>query len=357
MARLVRHPQLQTSNNLALPEGSYQLNVREQGTLENLHLTPLKRRPPAPDEIEVAVAASGLNFRDVLNVLGLYPGNAGVIGIECAGTVTAIGQQVTQFAVGDRVMGLTSGAFAQFVTDKAYRFSQIPMKLSFVAAATLPSAFLTVYYGLQQLAHIKAGDRVLIHAATGGVGQAAVQFARQVGAEVYGTASRNKWQTLRALGVEHIYDSRSLDFAEQIMQDTQGQGVDLVLNSLTGAGFIDATLSVLRKKGHFIEIAKRDIWTAAQMMAVRPDVVYRPFDLGEVVATEPALLASMFDDLAALFSAGCLAPLPSLCFRLSKRFQPFATCNRRAHRQNCLDPPNPANWACTKWLLTSSPVV
>lgn len=332
VARLVRHPQ-PTANNkqLALPQSAYQLTVRERGTLDNLQLTELTRRPPGPEEIEVAVEASGLNFRDVLNALGLYPGNAGAIGIECAGTVTAIGEQVTKLAIGDKVMGLTSGAFAQFVTDKAYRFSLVPATLSPVSAATIPSAFLTVYYGLQQLAHIKAGDRVLIHAATGGVGQAAVQFAHHIGAEVYGTASRNKWQILRALGVKHIYDSRSLDFAQQIMSDTQGQGVDVVLNSLTGPGFIEATLSVLREQGHFIEIAKRDIWTAEQMMMVRPDVVYHHFDLGEVVAHEPALLARMFSDLAALFTAGDLTPLPSICFPLEQAIPAFRYMQQARH--------------------------
>jgi myxalamid-type polyketide synthase MxaB len=331
VARLARHPQPPTTDTLVLPATPYQLTVRERGTLDNLQFTALARRTPAPDEVEVAVQASGLNFRDVLNALGLYPGDAGAIGIECAGVVTAVGTAVDQLAIGDKVIGLSSGTFSQYVTDKAHYFARIPAGMSPTAAATIPAVFLTVYYGLHHLAGIKAGDRILIHAATGGVGQAAVQYAQHVGAEVYGTASPSKWQTLREMGVTHIYNSRSLDFAAQIMSDTAGQGVDLVLNALTGEGFIDATVSVLARYGRFIEIGKRDIWTTERMAAVRPDLFYRPFDLSEVAATNPALIATMFADLMALFAGKHLIPLPQTCFPLQEAIAAFRYMQQARH--------------------------
>ncbi|MCB0183410.1 MAG: SDR family NAD(P)-dependent oxidoreductase, partial [Caldilineaceae bacterium] len=324
--RLATYPAQTDQDRLALPSGPYQLTLSGQGTLDGLAFTPATRHAPAVDEIEVQVMATGLNFRDLLNVLDLYPGEPSAsshvlqgeqLGLECAGVVVAVGEHVTGFAVGDRVMGMTLGCFRQYVTDKAARFIQQPAALTHAAAATIPSAFITAYYGLHQLAAIKAGDRVLIHAATGGVGQAAVQLARLAGAEVYGTASPGKWVTLRDQGVTHIYNSRTVDFAEQILADTDGQGVDIVLNSLTGSGFIEANLVVLAPNGHFVEISKRDIWSAAEITAVRPDVRYTPFDLSALGSSQPAALQAMLTAVRTLFAEGRLQPLPQTIYPLS----------------------------------------
>ena len=332
VARLVRYPEPPAADTLTLPAGPYQLAITERGALDRLHLATLTRRPPLADEIEIQVQASGLNFRDLLNLLGLYPGEAGALGLECAGTVTAVGPAVTQFRVGDRVLGLVANAFGQFVTAASHCFAPCPASLTAAAAATIPVAFLTTYYALQTLNQLKPGDRILIHAATGGVGQAAVQFAHYRGAEVYGTASPSKWQCLRDLGVTRIYNSRTLDFAKQIMADTAGQGVNFVLNSLTGEGFIAASLTVLAPNGHFLEISKRDIWSAAQIHAQRPDVHYQPFDLGEVTASDPALLTQMFRELMALFAEGHLRPLPQHCFPLPEASAAFRHMQQARHK-------------------------
>ncbi|MCB0106699.1 MAG: zinc-binding dehydrogenase, partial [Caldilineaceae bacterium] len=323
--RLATYPNRVDQMPLTLPNGPYQLTISNQGTVDGLTFTPATRHATAADEIEVQVMATGLNFRDLLNVLNLYPGDPGAspgvvqgdqLGLECAGVVVAVGEAVTDFAVGDHVMGMTLGCFSQYVTDKAVRFIQQPPNLSHAAAATIPSAFVTAYYGLHQLAGIQAGDRVLIHAATGGVGQAAVQLAQLAGAEVYGTASPGKWATLRDLGVTHIYNSRTVDFAEQILADTGGQGVDIVLNSLTGTGFIEANLAVLATNGRFVEISKRDIWSADEVAAVRPDVRYTPFDLSALGSSQPAALQTMLAAMRALFAENKLQPLPQTVFPL-----------------------------------------
>ena len=189
---------------------------------------------PPPDEgyVQVAVEAAGLNFRDVLNVLGLYPGDPGPVGGDFAGTVTQLGEGVTGLEVGQRVYGSMQGAFASRFNAPAQFLAPIPDGVSAVEAATIPAAALTVRLSFDW-AKLNPGDKVLIHAASGGVGLAAIQMAQKQGAEVYATASTFKRATLRKLGVKHVYDSRTTDFADQILADTDGAGVDVVLNSLT----------------------------------------------------------------------------------------------------------------------------
>src|SRR5690606_39949076 len=211
------------------------LEISERGVLDNLTLIPAARRAPGPGEIEIRVHATGLNFRDVLNALGMYPGNAGALGNECAGEVVAVGAGVEHLQVGDAVMAVAYGTFSTYVTTPAALAVRVPQAFSYEEAATIPMTFLTAYYALHHLANMKAGDRVLIHAAAGGVGLAAVQLALRAGAEVFGTAgSPAKRDFLAAMGVPHRLHSRNLDFADQILSETNGEGVDIVLNSLTG---------------------------------------------------------------------------------------------------------------------------
>ncbi len=192
--------------------------------LDNLVLQPVARRAPAPGEVEIRVRATGLNFRDVLNALGMYPGEAGPLGSECAGEIVAVGEGVDQLQIGNEVMALALGSFSTFAITRAEFVVPKPSGLSFEAAATLPIAFLTATYGLQHLAHLKRGDRVLIHAAAGGVGLAAVQIAQRAGAEIFGTAgSPEKHAYLRSIGVPHVLNSRTLDFADEIKRLTNGE--------------------------------------------------------------------------------------------------------------------------------------
>ena len=203
-----------------------------------------------------AVAA---NFRDVMITLGVYPGD-GVIGIEAAGVVTEVGSGVTRFGVGDRVMGLFPDGTGTLAVTDARLLLPMPAEWSYPQAAGFTVGFATAFYGLRELAAVRPGQSVLIHAATGGVGLAAVQLARHWGLEVFATASRGKWDTLRSLGFDddHIGDSRSLEFEEKFLAVTGGQGVDVVLDSLAGE-FVDASLRLLPRGGVFLEMGKTDI--------------------------------------------------------------------------------------------------
>jgi NADPH:quinone reductase-like Zn-dependent oxidoreductase/acyl carrier protein len=294
-----------------------QLHVRRPGALDGLHLRPLHTPAPGPGEVQVRVAAAGLNFRDLLNVLDLYPGEAGPLGGELAGDVVAVGDGVETFAVGDRVFGFAAGAFASTVNCTAALLTPRPTGLSVTQAAAVPIAFGTAQWAFE-LAQLQAGERVLIHAAAGGVGLAAVQLAQTRGAEVFATASAAKRDYLRGLGVAHVFDSRSTGFAEAIRRASGGAGVDVVLNSLTGEGFIEATLSVLAVGGRFVEIGKRGIWPATQMQQQRPDVAYHVLALDEELRRQPSRVGAVLAALASRLGRGELQPLRQRVYPLAE---------------------------------------
>jgi myxalamid-type polyketide synthase MxaB len=330
VARLGRHEGAVTGyNNEAV--GDFTVKLGRYGLLDELYLAPLSRPPLGAGEVELQVRATGLNFRDVLRALGMLQEVEGAIGIysardawfglECAGVISRVGAEVAGLEVGDEVIAaLAKGSLGSFVTVSADFVLPKPKGLTDEEGATIPIAFLTAYYGLYELAKLQAGERVLIHSAAGGVGQAAVQLAQLAGAEVFATASPSKWGFLRSMGVEHIMNSRTLAFADEVMELTGGQGVDVVLNSLNG-DFIDKSFEALGKGGRFIELGKIGIWDDAQVQERRPDIEYLAFDLGEVAEETPALIASMLGKLKPLFTqrAGCeehksLKPLPLKSF-------------------------------------------
>ncbi len=245
------------------------LQVRTPGDLESLELVACERVSPGSGEIEVAVTASSINFADVLVAFGRYPafeGRLPQLGADFAGVVTAVGPDVADHQVGDHVGGLSAdGCWGTFLTCDARRAVTVPAGLSDHHAAAVTTAHATAYYGLHTLARIEAGDKVLIHSATGGVGQAAIDIARAAGAEIFATAgSQQRRDLLRDMGIEHIYDSRSLEFATLIRDDTDGYGVDIVLNSVTGAAQ-RASLELLAFGGRFVEIGKRDIYADTRL--------------------------------------------------------------------------------------------
>ncbi len=303
------------------------LDIGERGRLDTLRLSPSTRVGPGPGQVEIEVEASGLNFRDVLNALGMYKGRSGPLGGECAGRVVAVGADVRHLVVGDPVMALASAAFGRFVTTDARLAVKRPRFLTAEEAATVPITFLTAWYGLFQLARLQPGERVLIHAAAGGVGMAAVQLALRAGAEVHGTASHGKWDVLRASGVEHIYDSRSVAFAEEVARAIGGAGIDVVLNALIG-GFIPASLKLMRPGGRFLEMGKAELWDAAKVAAVNPDVSYRAFDLVDV---EPDVLGRMLGEIAAAFDRGELRPLPRRVFPVTRAVDAFRYMAQARH--------------------------
>ena len=198
---------------------------------------------------------------------------------------------MTDFKVGDEVMSSAVGGSASYLTLPRTDVVRKPAALSFEAAAALPTVFFTAHYGLLRRAGLKAGERILIHAASGGVGQAAVQLAQAVGAEIYATASPAKWAFLKSQGIEHVMNSRTLDFADDIMRLTSGEGVDVVLNSLTGEA-LQKSFDVLKPGGRFVEIGKLGILTAEQAAARRPDVTYFSFDIDEEITKDDTLVHS-----------------------------------------------------------------
>lgn len=319
------------SGHLAVPRATdYVLAPTERGAIDNLRLTEADVPPPDDGYVQVRVEAAGLNFRDVLNVLGLYPGDPGPIGGDFAGTVTQLGDGVTGLEVGQRVYGFMQGAFASRFNVPAQLLAPIPARVSAVDAATIPAAALTARLAFDW-AQLKPGDRVLIHAASGGVGLAAIQMAQQHGAVVFATASAYKRATLRKLGVEYVYDSRSTDFADQILADTDGAGVDVVLNSLTNEGFIEATVRATAQNGRFAEIAKRDIWTPEQMAAARPDIAYEIVALDTVTFQEPERIRTLLSEVSDGLARGEWTPLPAEIYPLTEAKTAFRRMQQARH--------------------------
>jgi len=319
------------SGHLTVPRaGDYVLAPTERGAIDNLRLTEKDVPPPEADYVQVRVEAAGLNFRDVLNVLGLYPGDPGPIGGDFAGVVTQLGDGVTGVEVGQRVYGSMQGAFATRFNVPAAFLAPIPDGISAVEAATIPAAALTVRLSFDW-AQLKPGDKMLIHAASGGVGLAAVQMAQQCGATVFATASTFKRATLRKLGVKYVYDSRSTDFADQILADTDGAGVDVVLNSLTSEGFIEATLKATAPNGRFAEIAKRDIWTPEQMAEARPDIAYEIVALDTVMFTEPERIRTLLTEVSEGLANGEWTPLPAEIYPLTEARAAFRRMQQARH--------------------------
>ena len=304
-ARLVRAGD--GAARLALPEeADWVLAPDEGGAIETLQVQPLTARALEPNEVRVAVDACGLNFLDVFRAMGLV--EEGLLGEEFCGRIIETGPDVAAVSAGDRVAGFAFGTFGPEVVTHEDLVAPAPPGMSAAALATVPSVFVTCVLSYE-LAGLKAGDRVLIHAGAGGVGLAAIQLARAAGAEVFATASAPKQDYLGALGVEHVFDSRSTAFGGEILDATDGAGVDIVLNSLTGEGFIEASLSCLAEGGRFVELARRDILSEDEMAALRPDVAYSILDLYVLKQHDPARPGAALKDVLARMATGELAPL------------------------------------------------
>ena len=301
----------------------YRLDFRVPGQLRNLLWLEQPECELAADQIEVRPLATGLNFRDIMYVMGLLPdeavehGFAGAsLGLEFSGVVTRVGSRVDEYAPGDAVMGFGSACFASHVVTRANAVTAKPEGWSFKAAASVPTVFFTVYYALRQLANLQPGERVLIHGAAGGVGIAAVQLARHLGAEVFATAgSDEKREFVALLGADHVFDSRSVAYAEQILAATAGEGVDVILNSLAGEA-IRRNLHVLRPFGRFLELGKRDFFenTPIGLRPFKDNISYFGIDADQLLIARPDLAGRVFREVMALFRSGVLSPLPVRAF-------------------------------------------
>ncbi|MET9606153.1 SDR family NAD(P)-dependent oxidoreductase [Streptomyces sp. NPDC006512] len=328
--RLARIP---ATTRLTPPPGepAWRMDIEDKGTLDHLTLVPSpeSRATLEPGQVRVAVRAAGLNFRDVLNALGMYPGDPGLMGSEGAGTVVETGPGVTDLAPGDRVMGMLPGAFGPLAVVDRRMIAPMPEGWTFAEAAAVPIVFMTAYYALHDLAGLRAGESLLVHAAAGGVGTAAVQLARHWGADVYATASPAKWDTLRGLGLtdDKIASSRTLDFEDTFRTATNGRGVDVVLDSLARE-FVDASLRLLPRGGRFVEMGKTDVRDPQDVAAAHPGVGYQAFDLTEAGLDR---IQEMLTELLSLFRAGSLSPVPVSAWDLRQAPEAFRYLSQARH--------------------------
>jgi acyl transferase domain-containing protein/NADPH:quinone reductase-like Zn-dependent oxidoreductase/acyl carrier protein len=308
----------------------WRLDAARRGTLDALALVPCPQAaaPLTTGQVRIAVRAAGLNFRDVLIGLDMYPG-AGIMGGEVAGIVLETGPDVTGLTVGDRVLGLANGGFGPVTVADARMVAPIPDGWSLAAAAAVPVAFLTAWYGLVDLANAQPGQRLLVHAATGGVGMAAVTIARYLGLEVFATASPGKHRVLAEMGLDaaHIASSRTADFEAEFLAATGGAGMDIVLNALAGE-LTDASLRLLPHGGAFVEMGRTDVRDATAIADLYPGISYQAFVLAE---TGPGRLGGMLEEVMDLLAAGLLARLPVRCWDVRRAREAFRFMSQARH--------------------------
>jgi NADPH:quinone reductase-like Zn-dependent oxidoreductase/SAM-dependent methyltransferase/acyl carrier protein len=306
------------------------------GLLEGLRLRAGRRCTPERGQVEVEVRAAALNFKDLMVAMGTLPAAAleggytgGALGVECAGIVTALGEDVTGLAVGDPVIACGPSTLATHAVVDARFVVTKPSHLTFEEASTIPVAFTTAYYALHDLARLSRGERVLIHAASGGVGLAAVQIAQQLGAEIFATAgNEEKRDFLRTIGIRRVTDSRSLAFADDVLAWTQGAGVDVVLNSLSGEAQA-VGIGLLAPYGRFVEIGKFDIYANSRLglRAFRKNLSFFAVDIDRLLAERPDFASSLSNKISRMFHDRQLLPLPHRVFtsaRLSDAFRYMA---------------------------------
>jgi acyl transferase domain-containing protein/acyl carrier protein len=331
VARLARMRRAEAVQADRAPEAATRLAPTVPGTFERFVRQPIERRAPAAGEVEIAVQATGLNFKDVLNVLGMLSAGPILLGGECAGQVTRVGHGVIHLRPGDRVVAVAPDCFASSVIAKSELVQRWPDEMSVEEAAAFPIAFITASFCLSHTAGMRKGDRVLIHAATGGVGMAALQLAQRAGAEVFATAgSEWKRDLLRSLGVRHVFDSRTSNFVNEIMTETSGHGVDIVLNSLAGE-LLEASFAVLAFGGRFVEIGKRGIKPPDWVANLGRDLRYFVVDWSTVAMTDPAQIGGLMRRLVEQARRGDLTPLPRQVFALEDTPQAFRLLAQARH--------------------------
>ena len=321
----------------ACSKTSYVLSQCPQpGSIDDLHFETKQNSQPGPDEVVIRVRAAALNFRDVLTALGMLKvpsRRSPSFGWECVGEVIARGDRVDSVEIGDVVMGMMPGAMAGHVTAKAGLVVRKPEHLGIEEAATLPVAFLTAYLGLVVRGGMSAGDRVLVHNASGGVGLAALQIAQQAEAEVFATAgSPEKRAYLKNMGISHVMDSRSLDFAEEIMEQTDGKGMDIVLNTLSGTA-MRASMSVLAPHGRFIEFGKTDLLNhgSIDLNLFDHNRSYHPIDLTQYIEERPDRAGGLLQKIVDMAADGRIRPLPYRTFPMERAPEAFRFMSQARH--------------------------
>ena len=346
-------------------QNGFSLFATTPGVLEGLKLRALARHTPGPGEVEIEVRAAGVNFKDVMKALGMLSdavldgGFSGhTLGMECAGRIVAVGEQVDNLRIGDEVIAMAASCMGGFVTAPAPLVVQKPKNLAFEDGAAIPVVFLTAYYALIELGRLRRGEGILIHAASGGVGLAAVQLAQQVGAEIFATAGNpEKREFLRKLGVHHVFDSRSLAFADEVMALTRGRGVDVVLNSLAGAA-LRRSLKLLSPYGRFLEIGKQDIDenTALGLRPFQNNLAFFAIDLDRFVNDRPEAMGTMLNELVRRFEDGSLRPLPRTLFSIENAEEAFRHIAQAKHTGKVVLS-IPAQALCVSRPVKTTPIV
>ncbi|MFO0939500.1 MAG: SDR family NAD(P)-dependent oxidoreductase [Pirellulales bacterium] len=312
-----------------------QLRLGRSSGVEDLRYETKARGVLAEGQVEIEVCAAGLNFSDVMKALDLYPGLTDAVvelGAECSGRISRVGPN-SRWSIGDEVIAVAPGAFGSHVTVNEKLVARKPNNLSHEQAAAIPVAFLTAHYALHHCARLGKGDSVLIHAASGGVGLAAIQLAQAAGVRILATAGTSeKREYVRRLGVDTVMDSRSLAFGAQTLEATAGQGVDAVLNSLPGEA-ITTGLSVLKTGGRFLEIGKRDIYNDAALglYPFRNNLALFAIDLDQMFKQQPAKMGAMLDELVERFESGELRPLPVEAFSAQQTQEAFKLMQQGKH--------------------------
>ncbi|MDX2158842.1 MAG: SDR family NAD(P)-dependent oxidoreductase [Hyphomicrobiaceae bacterium] len=341
---------LTTGTDVKARERASRLDLTRPGSLRSLDWRAAERRPPGDDEVEIEVAASGLNFRDVMWAMGLLPAEAledgfagATVGFECAGRIVRVGRAVEHLGLGDPVIAMAPAALASHVTVIAAAVARVPDGIDLAAATTVPVAFLTAHYALEHLARLKAGERVLIHGGAGGVGLAALQIAQARGARTFVTAGTpEKRALLKLIGADHVLSSRSLAFADEI-RAIAPEGVDVVLNSLSGEA-MERSLELLRPFGRFLELGKRDFYENTKL-ALRPfrrNVSYLGIDVDQLMRHDPALTRELMAGIVTRLRDGELRPLPYRVFEADGVAAAFRLMQQSGHIGKIVVRPPPA---------------
>ncbi len=321
--------------------GRYLATVPEAGVLGKVEFRRTLARELGPRDVELQVVAAGLNYKDLMNAMGLLSSEsvkgglaANRLGLEAAGVVTAVGGAVKDVSVGDKVMARVADGFAGCCVASDDCVVRMPAGYRFEEAAAVPVVYLTAYYALHYLARLQPGERVLIHSATGGVGLAAVALARAAGAEIIATAgSLKKRQWLRKeYGLEHVFDSRSHGFYDQVMQATGGAGVDVVLNSLSGK-LITQGLKCLDPYGRFVELGKTDLYGGGfvDLERLAENISLHVVDVDRLAAQKPALHRRLLNEVLETIDREQLPPLPVTVFPVQELDRALKRFARASH--------------------------
>lgn len=311
------------------PGRRFKIQIGHLGALDSLYFVDDNLPPLGENQIELEVKATGLNFKDIVVAMGQLA--QPYIGIECSGIVSSVGSNVTDLKVGQRVMAFPEGCFSTYARCPATSATEIPADMSFEVAATIPVVFSTAYYALFDLGQLQPGERVLIHAGAGGVGQAAIMVAQMIGADIFATVgSLDKKQFLMSqygIPEDRIFYSRDASFARGIRRATGEAGVDVVVNSLAG-DLLRETWESLARFGRFIEIGKADITknTRLDMQPFENNVTFSSVDMTKVAKFRPQLMKRLLGDVSRLLTQGHVHPiLPISVYGISDIEKAFRT--------------------------------